>query len=202
MQVPNEILLSVLVPGIPERLLKDGESSAGMLYELSWKAEGRPVEIVYLMDNRKMSVGRKRNILLSIVQGRYFAFVDDDDRVADDYVDRLLETIGKMDADVIVFDQLCTHVKTGVREFCRYGLGMEYTRTPRATPNEYDWTGLPAHTMAWRTETVNMVEFPDGNFAEDTSWVKQACTRAKTEYRIDGWTGYYYNFDSESSATR
>ena len=195
----SEILLSVLIPTIFGRHRQASYLVGGLREQIG---EKKSVEVLTLGDDRTMSVGRKRNILLSIAQGRYFAFVDDDDRVADDYIDRLLDAIGKTDADVIVFDQLCTHIKEGITEFCRYGIGMDYTRTPRAKAGEFDWTGLPAHTMCWRTETVNMVEFPEGNFGEDTSWVRGVCMMGRTEYRIEGWTGYYYDFNSERTATR
>jgi len=60
------------------------------------------VEIVVLTDNKKMMLGHKRNVMVDIAQGNYIAFVDDDDRIADNYLAELLKAI-ETDADCIVF---------------------------------------------------------------------------------------------------
>lgn len=195
------IKLSVLVCGIPERLPEglDETGYDGALNQLLYQAKDKQVEILYLLDNRKMSVGRKRNILLSIAQGEYCAAVDDDDSVASDYIDRLLEATSS-GADVIVFKQDCVRGDLGGRvEKCEYGLGFEYRAWEEN--GQMCWRGLPAHTMAWRTELVNQIEFPDGDFGEDVAWCKKASAVAKTEHRIES-TLYTYNFSPDKSRTR
>ena len=185
--------LSILIAGLYERL--ENNDLLKTIYEQA-DGLGNDVEVLYLMDDGTMSVGRKRNILLSIARGRYFAFIDDDDMVSSDYVSVLLDAIGKANgADVIVFRQDCIHADTGEVEHCEYGLGYEYTKTGD------QWRGKPAHTMAWRTDVVQDVEFPDGNFGEDVGWVAGACKRAVTEYRLDS-TLYTYRFDPAKSRTR
>ena len=184
--------LSILIAGLYERL-----ESNDLLKEIYQQADGlgNDVEVLYLMDDGTMSVGRKRNILLSIARGDYFAFIDDDDMVAPDYLKWLLTAIDSTKADVIVFRQDCIHADTGEVEHCEYGLGYEYTKTGD------QWRGKPAHTMAWRTDVVQDVEFPDGSFGEDIGFVKLACEKAKTEYRIDK-TLYTYRFNPLTSRTR
>lgn len=186
------IRLSVLVCGIPER-------EPGVVRYLLDKSEGKPVEILYLLDNRKMTVGRKRNILLSIAQGEWFTFVDDDDEVASDYIDRLLRATldAPPDAGVICFPQTCHHADTGEVEYCTYGLELPYAKQGD------QWTGKPAHTQCWRTWAVCDVEFPEGNFGEDVGWVARACQRVSKEYRIpDCQSLYTYRFDPAKSRTR
>jgi glycosyltransferase involved in cell wall biosynthesis len=162
------------------------------------QAEGKPVEVLYLLDNQKMTVGRKRNILLSIAQGEFFAFVDDDDSVAPDYLERLLTAIDLAgNVGVICFPQRCDHADTGEVEHCTYGLEYVYAK------NGDQWTGKPAHTQCWRTDLVQDVEFPEGNFGEDVGWVAKACQRVMVEYRIpDCPELYFYRFDPERSKTR
>lgn len=190
--------LSILVPALIER------HPARVVDHLKKQAKDKPVQLVILTDNRAMPVGLKRNILLASARGDYFAFVDDDDQIETDYIDTLLEAIGKAGgADVICFRQVCRHIGTEIVERCKYGLGLAYTKTvaDQRNPNLFDWTGLPAHTMCWRTELVNGIEFPEANFGEDVDWVKVASACAKTEYQIDKVL-YYYLFDKEKSATR
>jgi glycosyltransferase involved in cell wall biosynthesis len=51
------------------------------------------VEVLTECDSGEMCVGAKRNRLLERAQGEYVCFVDDDDDVTDDYVDKILEAI-------------------------------------------------------------------------------------------------------------
>src|SRR5262252_6316020 len=76
-----------------------------VLNHLHQQATGKPVEILCFLDNRARTVGEKRQALLDMAGGEYIAFVDDDDDVAEDYVDRLLECIQhNRGVDVIAFD--------------------------------------------------------------------------------------------------
>lgn len=190
------IELSVLICGLPERL------PCLVHAELVKQALGLPVEIVYVSDNQRMTVGRKRSIILSIAQGEWFTFVDDDDSVAPTYIERLLAATKEAppDTGVICFGQTCTHADTGLVEHCTYGLGYAYESGPNEDGSKW-WKGRPAHTMCWRTDKVQGIEFPEGNFQEDVGWVAEACKVVTTEYRIDDVL-YYYRFDPKTSRTR
>lgn len=193
------IKLSVLVCGIAERIPDGDETDGHVLYELDEQVRDKPVELLYLLDNRKMTVGRKRNILLAIAQGEWVAFCDDDDEVAGDYIDRLLSAIEQVeDAGVIVFPQLCIHHDTGEREHCTYGLALPYAKDGDR------WTGKPAHTQCWKTELIQSCEFPEKDFQEDVDWVAQACQRVTKEYAMkpDMPYLYTYHYDPAKSRTR
>jgi len=60
----------------------------------------KEVEVLTECDNKQMSGGRKRQILLERAKGDYVAFIDDDDIVSEDYVASILEAI-KQDPDCI-----------------------------------------------------------------------------------------------------
>ena len=51
------------------------------------------VEILVETDDRKITTGAKRNVLLKRAAGDYVAFVDDDDTVSDDYVPKILSAL-------------------------------------------------------------------------------------------------------------
>ena len=78
--------LSILTPTIPGR--------EKQLLELTEKIQKQigdlPVEHLSLCDNRKRSIGAKRQSLVDIAQGKYIAFCDDDDDISDDYVEETL----------------------------------------------------------------------------------------------------------------
>jgi glycosyltransferase involved in cell wall biosynthesis len=179
------------------------------------------VEILYLLDNRRRTVGAKRNALLDMAAGDYVSFIDDDDDVAADYVRRIYSTIVKtrkspQQADVICFRQLAHLVPHNVIHDCSYSLEHYRNRKPeerrqlapavgedgKPLPNVLLWSGPPAHTMAWRREIVKDIRFPERQFGEDVSWVDLACERASSEIQLGGEPAYNYRFDAAKTATR
>ena len=214
------MLWSILIAAIPERY----HSVQGLLHSLleTQSVARRPdVELLYLMDNRRRTVGTKRNDLLGMAQGAYISFIDDDDEVATDYVDRVLGMITKgrrMDEppDVICFPQRAILQPANITHECTYSLQHWKEREPEkrrkleqipdgkggVTPNTLAWSGPPAHTMVWRREVVQGIKFPEKQFGEDVDWVDQACEKAKTELVLNGAPLYFYKFDESKTATR
>jgi hypothetical protein len=76
------IQLSILTPAVPSRIFQLQK----LCFELEGQIKGLPVEHLALLDNKRRTVGEKRDALLRAARGRYVAFVDDDDDVSDDYV--------------------------------------------------------------------------------------------------------------------
>jgi len=67
--------LSILIPSIPTRF---GRAKA--LYEKILALVGdKDIEILMLTDNKKRTIGEKREALKNASNGKYFMFVDDDD---------------------------------------------------------------------------------------------------------------------------
>src|SRR5665213_3420706 len=91
--------LSILICSLQKRL----NQLALLAEHLQKQAEGKPVEILWLGDNKTMSVGEKRNKLLAMAKGDYVCFVDDDDWVADDYIESILKG-AEQKPDCICFD--------------------------------------------------------------------------------------------------
>ncbi len=208
------MLWSILVCAIPERYA----SAHGLLHSLleaQSVARMQDVELLYLMDNKRRSVGAKRNDLLSMARGEYVCFIDDDDEVATDYVQKIYRTIVKarkeeIPADVICFPQRATLAPSGVIHECTYSLAHWRDRepdkrrvlVPTEVANTLAWSGPPAHTMVWKREIAQAAKFPEKNFGEDVDWVDQACEKAKTEMQIVGEFLYHYKFDEQRTATR
>ena len=88
------MILSILIPSINER--------AGMLAGLLRKLEEQinlcqakdKVEIRVSIDNKEKSTGKKRNELLNEALGEWVVFADDDDELADCYVEEILKALG------------------------------------------------------------------------------------------------------------
>lgn len=197
------MLWSILIAAIPERY----HSAQPLLYSLleaQGVARNPDVEVLYLMDNRRRSVGAKRNALLSIALGEYVSFIDDDDAVAPDYIARVMDALRRnKGVDVVCFNQRATLMPSGVIHECTYSL-VNKTRElkPTEKPNVFAWSGPPAHTMIWRRDIVGDARFPETQFGEDVAWCDVVSARAKSEHQIGGAPLYLYRFDAERTATR
>jgi glycosyltransferase involved in cell wall biosynthesis len=86
----SDILLSCLIPTIPERRTT---FLPRFLTELERQTAGLPVEILTFYDNQQRSVGEKRNTLLREAKGKYIVYLDDDDEIAPDFIAEIMEVI-------------------------------------------------------------------------------------------------------------
>lgn len=105
----NGIRLSILIPTIFSREKPFGELYQFLSNQLEEEGIWNEVEIVHECDDRTMSIGDKRQLLLSRSYGDYVVFIDDDDAVPGDYCLTLWNAIKESpEADCIGFLQECT----------------------------------------------------------------------------------------------
>lgn len=160
----SEIILSILTPAVPSRL-----KQIGLLCEELEKQIGDwPVEHLVLMDNRKRTIGDKRDALLRAARGKWVAFSDDDDWIAPDYIASILEAT-QSDPDVITFNQQC-HIsgRSGIVEF---GLGNANSGfDPSKITKRNAW-----HVCAWRRSIAILSSFPSENYHEDWKFCDPLC---------------------------
>lgn len=192
------ILLSILIPGTPRRMKT---FAARLVDKLNAQAEHLPVEVLYLLDNKRRSVGHKRQALLDVAKGSYVAFCDDDDDVANDYCTELCHAISKAaikegePVDVITFDQQADIAgQVGIVSF---DLGQ-----PNTAFNANGVTLRNAwHVCAWRRDLAQVARFPDLMDGEDWAWAKQLCAAAKTSHHINKVLHYYFFRPDTTEAT-
>ena len=182
------MILSILTPTIPGR--------EKQLYALQQKIEeqigGQAVEHLILSDNRKRSIGAKRQALLDIARGQYIAFVDDDDDIADGYVAELLKATVSS-ADVITFLQGATY--NGQQSVVDFQLGQgDHGFAPGGITNRDAW-----HVNAWRRSRVSYCQFGESNYGEDLTWCQQARRMAETTVHIPKIL-HFYRHDAATTA--
>lgn len=166
--------LSILTPTIPSR-----EKQVKALSEKLAKQIGDlPVEHLVLCDNRKRSIGEKRQSLVDIANGEYIAFCDDDDDVSDDYVSELLKAI-ETKADVITFNQKAVYNK--LESEVHFGIKNQ---DGQFNPGGITLRG-PWHVCAWNRQKVKGCVFGFSNYGEDLVWSHQARKRIKTGHHIN-----------------
>ena len=168
-------LLSILTPAVPSRFSDTTYSDPpqqGSLEILMRKLEKQignlPVEHLILCDNKRRTVGEKRDALLRIARGEYVAFVDDDDDVSDDYVFELLKAAMGC-PDVVTFNQQC--VVNGIDFQVQFKLGNpNEPQMGFATIKRNAW-----HVCAWRRTLAIQSRFPVSNYGEDWAFAAPLC---------------------------
>jgi hypothetical protein len=97
------IKLSILIASIPSRF----EMMQKLYNKLLKEVGDLPIEILCFIDNKKRSIGKKREALVQLAKGEYVSFIDDDEDYFEGYAQKILEAI-ESKSDVITFKQKCT----------------------------------------------------------------------------------------------
>ena len=171
-----------------------------ILKQLFDQAEALPfeyrydVEIITVIDNKTRMLGTKRNDLLDMAQGKYVVFVDDDDRIADDYIIRLLEAVA-FDKDIICFD-VSVSIDGGEPKPCFYSNQYESDFNML-----HSYHRLPNHIMAVKKALALKVKYKDILKGEDSDYAKRLLPLLRTEYRIDKIL-YHYDYSNLTTETQ
>jgi glycosyltransferase involved in cell wall biosynthesis len=190
------IKLSILVATVPSRIRL---FFPRIMDELTKQAECHPyVEVLGLFDNKRRTIGEKRQALLDTSRGEYVAFVDDDDRIAPTYITDIVQAIHKNPgADCINFDHFID-IDGHTRYICKYS--KDYTQ--RARGDDGIWRGLSSHTQVWAAHIAKKHVYSARNNGEDYDWVDRAIRDVRNEVQINKVLYFYdakYTTTSEAS---
>lgn len=175
----HNIVLSILICHLPER-----HRFLSALMSVLGPQKTDSVEILVDSAGREVTVGTKRNNLVSKAQGEYCCFIDDDDTVSADYVASILRALEKKPDCVGIegmirvegADRLFKHSS----EFAGWYTAIDaFYRTPN-------------HLNPIKTEIVRKVKFKAAYFGEDQDFSTRVRKYLKTEVYIDHPI-YFYN---------
>lgn len=173
-------MLSVLILTVPER------RNPPVIRHLCDQARDRPVEILWLGDNRRRTIGAKRQLLLNMAERTYVSFIDDDDDVAPDFVEQILAVAVNSDPNVITFDAEIMHSPPCI---VRHGAGWE---NEEYAVGKTEIRRAAWHTHAWRRSLALTRRFPDTSWGEDWEWASALQNEgAKNSVHIDKVLHYY-----------
>jgi glycosyltransferase involved in cell wall biosynthesis len=206
MPVPaDEIKFSILILSIPSRI----KSLTAAVEQLQAQADGtgqpKSVEVLVLLDNRSKSISEKRNDLLGIARGKYVAFLDDDDAISKDYMEKILKAIDEHDGvDCITFNQWCS--LDGEPMDVEFGVGNPHGQLWRDEDGFLgDIKRPPYHMCVWRREIAQSEPFrpvygANGQSSEDIDWLLRLYPKVQTEHHIpDALHGYIYSSQTTTS---
>jgi len=169
--------LSILIPSLDERNTK----LENLKTELNRQIDKKSVQVIAVTDDRQMSIGQKRNMLLNQSSGEYVAFIDDDDLISKDYIEKVLNGVKN--------NPSCSSL-TG-----RIMFSDGYSR-PFIHSLKYDrWIDdhegkvyyrPPNHLNAVKRDIAKAVGFPSVNLGEDRHFSMGIRSLLKREEWIDG----------------
>lgn len=182
----ENITLSILIATIPKRYNRYIKLRKELNRQIAYCDATHPtlglVEV--LADSSRPfleggpSIGRKRNALVQVAEGKYLCFLDDDESISPNYIEALLR-LCYQDKDVCTF----RNVSKFDNYWCVVDMGLN-NQNAQATP-----LGIverkPWHICPVRSVFAKQFDFPDSNYGEDWQWfskVLELCqTEAKTE---------------------
>lgn len=183
----TNIKLSILIPTIPDRTRRFLEPLFSRL--MAQVGNQKDVEIIALMDNKTMSIGRKKTLLFNMARGKYSCLIDDDDDVSDDFISTLRDTItSDLDVDVICYNQEADI--NGKKWIVKTNLNYKRSLPLEQLTTDSNGVPVPCHRppwqwCTWKTSMVNTIPFADTNWAEDATFTFAAIERAKTQLVLD-----------------
>ena len=155
------------------------------------------IEILFLADNKKMMLGRKRNLMVDMAQGRYIVFIDDDDRISPDMFRLILDATAERDPEPDVITFLASVSLNGSPpKICHYSKDFAGDRD-----TEDGYERIPNHICCVKRELAQQVSFPHIIYGEDSGYAKILLPLLKVEYHIPRVL-YWYDYNSETTETQ
>lgn len=196
----NLITLSILIPSIPER----AEKLQNLLMELYCQYDEFQKyhytlgQVEFLFDDSKrfldggLSIGKKRESLVSRAEGKYLCFLDDDETIAPNYVETLMRLCSE-NKDVCTFRNI-----SKLNTFWMIvDMSLNHTENEQANPGVII-KRRPWHICPVRTKYAKMFGFQDINYGEDWQWFERVLTQCYTEAHTDSVI-QQYNHDPKVS---
>jgi len=151
------------------------------------------IQILVNNDQGQKFIGRKRNELLAKAKGRYVAFIDDDDLVSVDYIEKILKAT-EQNPDVIGMHLLMT---TDGHNECRTFHSLKYhtwyDEEDETRPGRRKYFRCPNHLNPVKRELALRTNFPQISHGEDKDYSLRLLNLLKTEEYIEEPI-YYYEF--------
>lgn len=146
------------------------------------------IEILIQSDNKEKTTGYKRNDLLSRATGDYIAFIDDDDMVSSDYIEKHLIAIDS-NPDVCSLEGI---IYTNMKDPKTFIHSLEYSTW-------FEKNGIyyrnPNHLNCVKRDIALRVKFPNLITQEDRHYSIRLLPYLKTEAIIP-CPIYFYYYDS------
>jgi len=176
-------MLSILIPTVIDRQTIFSQLHNELLQQAA--PFGDSIEVLFLTDDRSMSIGEKRNKLYSMASKKYSVQWDDDDWIHPRGIEILMSALHE-DIDCITYKWFCYF--NPVIEHRVFN--CKYTEV-KDNVDGYNKVGPPSPKCVIKTDLARKVKFPNIRFGEDGHFEKEIQQHIKTSTHIDDFIYYY-----------
>lgn len=152
------------------------------------------IEIIVCMDNKTLTIGAKRNILMDFAKGKYLAGFDSDDLPTDVYIKKCIEVVDScFDCGSLKGEITIDGSKPEIFEH-----SLKYNEWKTNMPDkEIRYERYINHLNCVKSEIAKQIKYPEKNHGEDFDWSMELkkSELLKTEYYIPEII-YNYNYIS------
>lgn len=192
-------MLSILISSTPERELMLSRLLNQVVNQKIYCFETHPTlgTVQICIDDSKrfldggLSIGKKREKLVSEAKYKYCCFLDSDDSISPDYVETLLRLCNE-DKDICTFNAMAK--LSNYWSVIQMGLGNENEESKPGIIKRNAW-----HICPVRTTLAKRYKFSDTNYGEDWEWFNKVVGNCHTEAHTDAIL-YQYNHGNHSQA--
>jgi hypothetical protein len=162
---------------------------------------GYSAEIIAVLDNKMRTIGAKCNDLITMARGDYLTFVDDDDDVSVDYVDKIMESVEDavrmpQPPEVINYQVSCVvESREGV---ITRGVVLPSIHHPNEEFHEGTVLRKPLQTSVWRSDLAKSAKWLEANYEADSHWARQLWPKIKSEVNLPTIL-YYYRHSAKTT---
>jgi hypothetical protein len=189
----SQPLLSILIPTTPERQVEFDKLSQ-RIAALSANYFFDIVEIVTDSTGKHMTIGEKRERLYKAANGLYSWQIDDDDDIADNAIQLILEAIkSNPEIPCITFRERC--MMNG--EYKTSNHSIKYDKW-QDNFDGFDYVRCPFYKDVIRTDIAKSVPFPHIRFNEDEQYSMAIKPLLTDEIHIDEEL-YYYIYEPKDT---
>lgn len=187
----KDILLSILIPTVKERAAEFHKLKQYIYRQLVDYELTDVVEILFLQDNKEMTIGEKRNKLYRMAHGIYSWQIDDDDWIHPEAVPLIVDLLKSEAFDSIGFKELC--IFDGKRvESSSFSIVYQYWGD---NVDGYNHVRTPFFKTPIKTRLCLQCPVPPIRFGEDHEFAKMIFPLLDSEEFIDEFI-YIYRHNS------
>lgn len=194
-------LLSILIPTVVGReddlnngFFKDSKEKIQKEFTKGYlEIVYKEVEVIISKDNKEMTIGGKRELLYKRAKGLYSIQVDDDDELAPNAIQLILEAIkSNPEVDCITFEE---HIDIDGK-IQRSNHSLKYDDWHN-NYDGFDYVRTPFFKSVIKTEIAKSVPIPHIRFGEDHQWAQALKSHLHTEIHIDEQIYRYIHISSD-----
>lgn len=183
----SQILLSILIPTVKERAEQFHKLRQFIFRQLVDFDLTETVEILFIQDNKEMTIGEKRNKLYKMAHGLYSWQIDDDDMIHHQAVPYIVDELKNCEIDCVGFKELCIFEGKRVESSnfsIKYGGWADNV-------DGFNHVRTPFFKTPIKTRLCLQCPIPHSRFGEDHEFAKAIYPLLQQEAYIDEFLYHY-----------